>query len=265
VLATKVIGRGRSGFTHIRGGGRLDRENIRAAIEASLRRLRTDHVDLYQLHWPDRVTDNLPPIGQPRSADVEGVPIEETLAALGELVTDGKVRAIGLSNETPWGLMKFIEAADRLGLPRVAAIQNRYNLLSRVFDEQLGEMAIREKVGLLAFSPLCMGVLTGKYLDGQRPAGARITLFESRFGRYVAPRAATPTRRYVELARDHGLDPAVLALAFVVGRPFTTSTIVGATAIAQLETAIGAARVGLSKDVQAAIAAIHADHTNPCP
>ncbi len=265
VLATKVIGRGRTGFAHIRGGGRLDRANIRAAIEGSLARLRTDHVDLYQVHWPDRVTDDLPALGRPRTADQEGVPIEETLAALGELVGEGKVRAIGLSNETPWGVMKFLDAAQRLGLPRIVSIQNRYNLISRVFDEQLGEVAIRENVGLLAFSPLCMGVLSGKYLGGQRPAGARITLFENRFGRYVGPRAEAPTRRYVELARDHGLEPAALALAFVIGRPFTTSTIVGATTIPQLDTAIRTADLALSTDVLAGIAAIHADNANPCP
>ena len=178
-----------------------------------MRRLRTDYIDIYQVHWPDRPTNMFGQLGY-RPDDTPAVPVEETLAALAELVQAGKVRHVGISNETPWGLMRYLHAAESPGLPRIASIQNPYSLLNRSFEIGLAEMSWREQVPLLAYSPLAMGVLSGKYLDGARPAGARLSLFE-RFTRYSLPEAEAPTRAYVGLARQHGLDPAAMALAWV--------------------------------------------------
>jgi aryl-alcohol dehydrogenase-like predicted oxidoreductase len=264
VVATKAIGRSRGGFDHVRGGrARLDRANLAAALEASLKRLQTDYVDLYQLHWSDRQLD-IAAIAAGR-ADDGATPLDETLAALAELVKAGRVRAVGVSNETAWGTMRLLAAAERAGLPRLAAIQNRYNLLSRGFEGDLAEIALREEVPLLPFSPLCMGVLSGKYLGGARPAGSRMALFEQRFQRYLTPAAEAATRRYVELARAHGLDPAAMALAFVASRPFVTSAIFGATGADQIAANIAAIEVKLTEPVLNAIEAIHQANPNPCP
>ena len=202
IIATKVTG---PGLEHIRGGPRLNREHIHQAIDASLERLQTDYVDLYQLHWPERSTNYFGRLGYEHDEEENAVSLEETLGVLKELVDAGKVRAIGLSNETPWGVMKALQLAERLGLPRVASIQNPYNLLNRSFEVGLAEIAHRENVGLLAYSPLAFGVLSGKYLDGARPENARLTLFE-RFKRYTSPLAEQATRAYVDIAREHDLD-----------------------------------------------------------
>lgn len=264
VLATKVAGGGRD-MPHVRGVNRkLDRANIEAAIDASLKRLQTDYVDLYQIHWPDRATNMFGQLGYVHTESPDAVPIEETLTVLADLVKAGKVRAIGLSNETPWGVHRFLRAAETLNLPRVASIQNPYSLLNRSFEVGLAEMAIREDVGLLAYSPLAMAVLVGKYFDGARPAGARGTLF-TRFNRYFSPQGEPAAKLYVDIARRHGLDPAHMALAYVNSRPFLTSTIIGATTMAQLETNIGSADVQLSDEVLAEIEAAHQVHPYPCP
>ncbi len=265
VLATKVCGRA-DWLDHFRGGDqRLDRANITAALDASLARLRTDYVDLYQFHWPDRSTNFFGKLGYVHAAERdEGTPIEETLAVLGELVKAGKVRQVGLSNETPWGVMRFLAAAESAGLPRVVSIQNPYNLLNRSFEVGLAEIAHREQVGLLAYSPMAFGVLSGKYLDGARPEDARITLFE-RFSRYTGPEAEAPVRAYVELAHEHGLSPAQMALAYVSGRPFLTANIIGATSMAQLEENLASAELELDDAVIEAIEALHRRYSNPCP
>ena len=266
IVATKVIGRNDGRFAFLRGGsGGLDRANIEAAVDASLRRLQTDYIDLYQLHWPDRPTNHFGQLGYQHKADVGSVPIEETLTVLGDLVKAGKIRMVGLSNETPWGVMEFVRVAERTGLPRVVSIQNPYNFLNRTFEVGLAEMAIREDVGLLAYSPLAMGLLTGKYLNGAKPEGARLTLFGDRFHRYDHPNGAIAIERYVALARDHGLDPAVMALAYVNSRPFVTSTIPGATRPAHIETMVASVGVDLSQAVIDGIDAIHRDIGNPCP
>ena len=265
VIATKVAGPVRNGTSHIRPGKvRLDRANIEAAIDASLRRLGADYVDLYQLHWPDR---NAPTFGQrtyDHVLDADEVPIEETLTVLGDLVAAGKVRFIGLSNETPWGVMRFLEASDRLGLPRVASIQNAYSLVNRAFENGLDEIALREDVGLLPYSPLAGGTLSGKYLNGAKPAGARMTLF-NRFTRYDSAQGKAAIQRYVELAREAGLDPSQMALAYVDRKAFVASTIIGATTLEQLRTDIDAFDLTLDPAVIEAIEAIHLDSPSPCP
>lgn len=261
VLATKVTGPG--DFAYIRGGTRLDRKSVIAACEASLKRLRTDVIDLYQVHWPERNTNYFGRLGYAAREDARATPIEETLGALGELVKAGKVRHVGVSNETPWGLSRYLRAHER-GLPRVVSIQNPYSLLNRSFEVGLAEFADRERVPLLAYSPLAMGVLSGKYLDGARPPEARLTRF-ARFTRYSGEEATQATRAYVTLARAHGLDPAQMALAFVMSRPFVASTLVGATTLAQLRSNIAAAALTLASEVIDGIERIHRRHTIPAP
>lgn len=261
IIATKASG---PGLEHVRGGPRLTREHLHQAIDESLSRLRTDYVDLYQLHWPDRRTNFFGRLGYEHDEEEDNTPLEETLSALKELVDAGKVRAIGLSNDTPWGVMRALHLAETLGLPRVASIQNPYNLLNRTFEVGLAEIAHRENVGLLAYSPLAFGVLSGKYLDGARPEGARLTLFE-RFQRYTNPLAEEATRAYVQIARDHALDPAQMALAFANSRSFLTSNIVGATTMEQLEDDLTSESLRLEQSVLDAIEEVHRRLPNPAP
>jgi aryl-alcohol dehydrogenase-like predicted oxidoreductase len=267
VLATKVSGPA-PWLSYLRDGRpRLDRRNLDAAIAASLRRLRTDYVDLYQVHWPARQTNYFGKLGYTPAADEDADPIAETLEALSALVTRGKVRCLGVSNETPWGLMRYLELADRLGLPRVVSIQNPYNLLNRSFEIGLAEVAHREALPLLAYSPLGFGVLSGKYLDGATPPGARLTRFGAlgRYTRYSNAQAEAAARAYVALARRHGLDPAQMALAYVQSRPFVASTLIGATDLAQLHSNLESQRLTLDPEVLAGIEAIHRDYPNPAP
>jgi aryl-alcohol dehydrogenase-like predicted oxidoreductase len=264
VIATKVASR-THGLPYVRGGSALDEKSIRAAIEASLRRLKTDYVDLYQTHTPDRPVNRmgqLDYVHQPM-AD-QGAPIEETVAAMEKIRKEGKIRHFGVSNETPWGVARHLEAARAGRGPRIVSIQNAYSLLNRSFEVGLAEMAIREKVGLMAYSSLGMGVLVGKYFDGAKPAGARLTRYE-RFKRYSTPRAEPAAKEYVRLAREAGLDPAQMALAFVAARPFVTAVIVGATNTTQLATDIDAVNLDLPTDLMAKLDAVHAANPNPCP
>ncbi|WP_168014098.1 NADP(H)-dependent aldo-keto reductase [Halomonas salinarum] len=261
VLATKVTG---PGLGHIRGGPRLTREHIHQAIDASLKRLNTDYVDLYQLHWPERNANFFGKLGYAAKEDEDATSLEESLSAFKELVDAGKVRAVGLSNETPWGVMHALSLSDRLGLPRVASVQNPYSLLNRSYEVGLAEISHRERAGLLAYSPLAFGVLSGKYLDGAKPPKSRLTLFE-RFKRYTSPLAEEATRAYVAIAREHGLDPAQMALAYVNSRPFLTSNIIGATTMEQLESNLASESLKLSDEVLEAIEAVHARLPNPSP
>ncbi len=264
VIATKVSGRA-ANMTYLRGGEtRLDRRNIEAAVEASLRRLQTDYIDLYQLHWPDRTTNYFGRLGYAFDPGDDPVPPEETLAALAALVAAGKVRLVGVSNETPWGLMRFLNVAEINALPRMVSIQNPYNLLNRTFEIGLAEVALREDCGLLAYSPLGFGVLSGKYLGGARPPGARLTRFAA-YKRYASERAERATAAYVRLARKHGLDPAQMALSFVTSRPFVTSNLIGATTLAQLAADLASIELTLDQEVIDAIEAIHDADPNPCP
>jgi len=266
VLCSKVAGPGRSlNVSHVRGGAnRLDRANIVEALDASLRRLQTDYLDLYQLHWPDRSTNFFGRLGYQHVEQEDTVPLEETLEVLTELVQAGKVRHIGVSNETPWGLHRYLQLAHERGLARVASIQNPYNVLNRSFEVGLAEIAIREGVGLLAYSPLGFGTLTGKYLDGARPAEGRLVRW-TRFARYSGEVAERTTAAYVAIARRHGLDPAHMALAFVNRQPFVTSTLIGATTMEQLAANVASVNVRLSDEVLTAIEQIHKAQSNPCP
>lgn len=265
IIASKVAGRGQ--MTWLRGEPtELNRKNIMAAIEGSLKRLETDYIDLYQLHWPDRpmnlfvdqtTTFRDLPTGPEN-------PIEEIVEVLADLVKAGKVRYVGLSNETAWGAMRFVHAAENGKGPRVVSIQNAYNLLNRTFEMGLGEVALREKVGLLAYSPLAQGYLTGKYRRGARPLGARTTLF-NRGQRYEKPGVEEVIDQYLALAEEFGLDPTQMALAFVTSRPFVASNIIGATTLEQLKTDIDSIHVKIPADLEKRIDAIHHLHGNVAP
>ncbi len=264
ILATKVSGPS-AAFTHLRGGKLgFDHHNIETALNQSLQRLQTDYVDLYQLHWPERSTNYFGQLGYQQPENDSFTAFEAVLTVLAEQVQAGKIRHIGLSNETPWGSMRFLQLAEQLSLPRVVSIQNPYSLLNRSFEVGLAEIAHREDLGLLAYSPLAFGVLSGKYLDGPWPADGRLTLFD-RFVRYTSPQGVAATRAYVELARDHNLQPAQMALAYVTSRPFVSSNIIGATTMAQLQQNIDSADLNLSGEVLDAIEAIHQQYTYPCP
>lgn len=263
IVASKIAGPG-NGISHIRDGQlKMNRKHIGEALDASLKRLQTDWIDLYQLHWPERNTNFFGQLGY-RHQTEDFTPLEETLETLDEQVRAGKIRHIGLSNETPWGTMKFLELAQARGWPRAVTIQNPYNLLNRTFEVGLAEVAMREQCGLLAYSPLAFGVLSGKYEGGARPPAARITLF-SRFTRYGNPQAQAACSRYVKLAREHGLDPAQMALAFVNRQPFVTSNIIGATNLEQLDANLASLQLQLSEQVLEAIEAIHREQPNPAP
>lgn len=263
ILASKIAGPG-NGISHIRDGQlKMNRQHIVAALDASLQRLRTDWIDLYQLHWPERSTNFFGQLGY-RHQDQDFTPIEETLEVLDEQVKAGKIRHIGLSNETPWGAMKFLQLAESRGWPRAVSIQNPYNLLNRSFEVGLAEISIREQCGLLAYSPLAFGMLSGKYEQGARPAGARITLF-SRFARYTNPQSQAACSRYVALAQEHGVDPAQMALAYVTRQPFVTSNIIGATSLEQLDRNIASTELQLTTEVLEAIESIHTEQPNPAP
>jgi aryl-alcohol dehydrogenase-like predicted oxidoreductase len=264
VLATKVAGPRRP-LHWVRGGPKsLDRDNIRAAIEGSLARLGTDYIDLYQLHWPER---NVPMFGQFQfnpAEETDAVPIRAQLETLAELVKEGKVRHIGVSNEHPWGVMEFLRLAREAGLPRIVSIQNPYSLINRVFEFGLAEISFREQVSLLAYSPLAFGLLSGKYLANPAASG-RVTLFPGFAQRYEKPNVQPAVAAYAALAAKLGMSPATLALSYVYRRWFVSSTIIGATTTAQLAENLDAWEKPLSDDALAAIEALHLRYMNPAP
>jgi len=269
ILASKVCGRGgNTWFRDDKSPTRVTRKQIFEAVDKSLQRLQTDYIDLYQLHFPERPMPwGSNPTRFARDAfgsAADETPIAEQLDAFAEVIKAGKIRHLGLSNESAWGTMRFVADSEARGTPRVQSIQNAYNLLNRTFETALAEVAMREDVGLLAYSPLAQGFLTGKYLDGARPAGARTTLFD-RGQRYQTEGTEAAIRRYIALARESGLDPAQMALAFVNSRSFVTANIIGATSMEQLKTDIASIDVKLSPEIEAGIDAIHQLVGNPCP
>ncbi|MDJ1007917.1 MAG: aldo/keto reductase [Paracoccaceae bacterium] len=263
VIATKITGRGNM---NVRGGAGFDGTSIPQCIDASLKRLQTDYIDLYQLHWPDRGSYmfrqnwSYDPSGQSKAATLDH--IHEVLRALDAAVKAGKVRHVGLSNESAWGTAQWLAVAEAEGLPRMEAIQNEYSLMCRLFDTDLAELSVNEDVTLLAFSPLACGFLTGKYQNGAVPEGSRAAI-NSGVGGRVNPRTFQAVDAYLDIANRHGLDPVHLALAFCRSRPFQTIPIFGATTMEQLDRALGAAGVRLSEEVLGEITAAHRAHPMP--
>lgn len=264
VLASKIAGK--AAFTKFIRTTGFKKESLIEAVNGSLERLQTDHIDLYQLHWPERATNYFGQRGYKHDiSDFWQDNIHQVLETLGELIKEGKIRHAGLSNETPWGTMRFLEESKvHHELPRMITIQNPYSLLNRTFEVGMSEISIREKIGLLAYSPLGFGVLSGKYLGGNKPENARITLFPQ-YGRYSNPQAVKATQKYFDLARDHGLSLPQMALAFVTSRPFLTSNIIGATTMGQLKENIGSIGVHLNEEVLKGIEAIHQEIPDPAP
>lgn len=265
ILATKAVGK--SDSTYFRGNGeqaRLHARHLKAAVDASLSRLQTDYIDLYQLHWPERTTNYFGKLGYVHVEEEDAIDILETLEALNDLVKSGKIRHIGLSNESPWGTMQFLHLAEKHNLPRVASVQNPYSLLNRSYEVGLAEVSIRESCGLLAYSPMGMGMLSGKYLGGKMPEGSRFSLF-TRFVRYNTAKGIAATEQYVQLAKDNGLDPAQLALAYVNSRRFVTSNIIGATTMDQLKSNIESIDITLEDHILESIDDIHRQDPYPCP
>lgn len=258
VIASKIAGIVQSGVISQRDASKgYTKENIAAAIDGTLSRLGVDHIDLYQVHVPDRTTNFFGKRGF-ESMKEEDVPsIEETVEGLSEIVKSGKVRFIGVSNETPWGLNEYLRVAREKGLARVVTIQNQYDLTNRTFEIGLSEICLREGVGLLPYSPLGGGTLSGKYLNGAQPAGARHTLFDRNRDRYNGAHVQKGIEAYVNIAKKHGLDPAQMALAFVNDRPFVTSNIIGATTMEQLASDIASADITLPQEVLAEIAEVY--------
>jgi len=263
ILATKAAGPAEM-VRYLRPNLHHDEPNLRAAVDGSLKRLKTDYIDLYQLHWPDRKTNFFGQLGYQHDPSMDGTPLAETLRVLGELVQEGKIRYIGLSNETPWGTMKCLQLAEQMNLPRVISVQNPYSLLNRTAEVGLAEVLLREEVGLLAYSPLGFGVLSGKYAGGVRPEGSRLALFPE-YTRYITEQGLAATEAYLALAAKHGLDPAQMALAYVNSRPFLGSNIIGATNMEQLRANLASLQLTLSPDLLAEIEAIHQRYPNPCP
>ena len=264
ILATKAVG-GSRGMAWVREGKHaFNRANLRSALEGSLKRLKTDYVDLYQLHWPER---NTPMFGQylfDPEQEREFTSFVETLEALSELIDEGKIRHIGLSNEWPWGLMQFLNTSERESLPRVVSVQNAYNLINRTYDASLREISYRENVPLLAYSPLAFGHLSAKYVNGSQAKG-RVNIFDGFAQRYEKPSVEPAVKAYAELANELQTTPAILALSFVYSRWFCASTIIGATNMDQLKENIKAANFDWSEEIEQAVEAIHLQFFNPAP
>jgi len=263
ILASKISG---PGLPWLRtGNDRINKENILQAVEDSLTRLKTDYIDLYQLHWPNRGSyhfgktwDFAPDF----DVKAEEENFLEVLHTLQNLIKEGKLRHIGLSNETAWGVNKWLQLSDTHNLPRMASIQNEYSLLCRQFEPDLSEIALHEECGLLAWSPLTRGILSGKYLDGARPPGARLTI-ETRAEHRIGQQVDIATKKYIEIAHRHGLDPCQMALAFVNSRPFVCSTLIGATTMQQLKSNIDSISVTLSAEVLKEINQVRREHSMP--
>jgi aryl-alcohol dehydrogenase-like predicted oxidoreductase len=264
ILASKIAGKAEfSKFIRTTG---FNRESIIDAVHASLKRLQTDYIDLYQLHWPERSTNYFGKRGYKHDiTDHWKDNIHQVLETMRDLVQEGKIRHVGISNETPWGTMRFLEESKvHTSLPRAITIQNPYSLLNRTFEIGLSEISMREHIGLLAYSPMGFGVLSGKYLGGKHPEKSRITLFPN-YVRYSSESATIATQKYYDLAQSHNISLAQMSLAFVNSRPFVTSTIIGATTMGQLKENIASINVDLNDELLKGIQAIHNEIPNPAP
>ena len=263
ILATKIAG---PGLSWVRGGGnQYDKEKLNEAVNQSLKRLQTDCIDLYQLHWPERKTNYFGKLGYEHTNNNEWNNFEEILNSLDEIIKSGKIKYIGLSNETAWGLTKFLEISKTKNLPRIMSVQNPYNLLNRTYEIGLAEVSVREKSGLLAYSPLASGIMSGKYRNGAMPDGSRMKLFSDRFPRYKTKNAINAVEEYYKISKKHNLDLAQMSLKFCEIQPFMTSVIIGATTMKQLKTDIESVNVNLSDEIIREINEVQKIYTNPCP
>ena len=263
ILASKVCGPMRE---YVRGGGnQFGTKNITEALEGSLKRLKTDYIDLYQLHWPERKTNFFGKLGYEHDDSNEWTQFENILEDLKKFQKEGKIRHIGLSNETPWGLSKFLELSKSKNLPRMLSVQNPYNLLNRTYEVGLAEMSVREKAGLLAYSPLACGYLSGKYRNNQMPKGTRIERDGDFWSRYNKPNAGKAIDAYYEVAQKYELDLAQMSLKFLEIQPFVTSVIIGATTMEQLKTNIESVNVDLKNEIIKEINDVQTIYPNPCP
>ncbi len=266
ILASKIASKS-DGLEWIRGGAEklgFDKANMNAAIDASLKRLKTEYIDLYQLHWPERKIPRFGQLDYKYDPADNWTSIEEVLYNLNELVKAGKILHVGLSNETPWGMMKFLQVSKEKNLPRMMSIQNVYSLVNRVFDIAHSEVSIAENLGLLAYSPLAGGRLSGKYIGGANPKNARYTLWPRRFSRHHTERGEIAIEKYVNLSKKYGIAPSTFANAFVNNRPFVTSNIIGATSMDQLKENIDSIDIVLSNETFLEIEEIHLANPNPC-
>lgn len=264
VIASKI-----SPMSFLRGGQtRFNKDHIKSAIDDNLKRLQTDYIDIYQLHWPERQANFFGNRGYDNQMSAQDLsqltPFLETISALNDEIKQGRIRAYGLSNDTAWGVMRYLWEAKKNSLIAPITIQNPYSLLNRLYEVGLAEISHRENIGLLAYSPLGFGVLSGKYLDGKRPKGARLSLYD-RYDRYINEEAKRATQAYAKIAQDFDLDMAQMALAFVNSKPFVTSNIIGATTLEQLKSNIDSINLNLSDEVLAAIESVHQKIPNPSP
>ena len=263
VLASKIAGPG-DYTAHIRTNG-FSKEALNDAVNNSLKRLKTEYIDLYQLHWPERDTNMFGVRDYTHNPnDKWDDNFNEILHNLDDIIKSGKIRQVGISNEKAWGTMRYLEESKTNSLPRMITIQNAYSLINRVFEGDMAEIAIREEIGLLAYSPMAFGVLSGKYIKGTAADNARLKLFP-RFARYSSDKATEATKRYMKIAEDHNMTLAQMSLAFVTDRPFMTSNIIGATSLEQLNENIDSANITLSDEILKAINEVHAELPNPAP
>ncbi len=264
IIASKVSGPS-AGLPHIGTGPKFNKENITNSLNNSLKRLQADYIDLYQLHWPERPTNYFGALGYHHTSDDAVTDFKETLSVLQDFIQQGKIRYVGISNETPWGTMQYLQMAEKFDLPKISTIQNPYNLVNRTYEVGLAEIGMRENIGLLAYSPLAGGLLSEKYLSGQRPHGARFTLWPNYFNRYAHPNTMKAVEKYAVLAKENDLSLVQMSLAYINSRSFLTANIIGATTMIQLKENIDSIDINLSDELLKEIEKIHLEFPNPAP
>ena len=266
IIADKIVGRSNMDWFRDKGEPtRLNPKQIKFALDRSLKNLNTDYIDLYQLHWPDRPLNVFSGLEYQHKETEDVISIKETLNCLNEFVKEGKIRSIGLSNETAWGVFEFIKVAEMEGLEKIVSVQNPYNLLNRSYEVGISEISIREKVGLLAYSPLASGTLSGKYLDGKLPEGTRLKLFGERYPRYRTPNSEPAIKEYMKIAKKFNLNVCQMAIKFCEIQPFVTSVIIGATKMDQLEINLKSHEINLDEETIKDINKVQEIYSNPCP